>query len=269
MKNAPLLLDSITDADANAVGRVVVSGSHGGLYPAAVASRAGIRAVIFNDAGTGLEKAGIAGVTGLDRVAMAAAAVDCMSCHIGSADDTLARGIIGFANGQARNLGIEPGQSVDEAVRRLAGAAAPVGVLEAVDEARQQVVLPGWSRPIHLVDSASLVDGRDVGRIVIAGSHGGLIGGNPDRAIKALVGVVVFNDAGTGRDSIGISRLPVLDDKGVAAVTVSCDTARIGDANSALQTGVVSAANRSAQDLGARAGARLSVWLKSLQPQWG
>jgi predicted esterase YcpF (UPF0227 family) len=48
----PTLLDSITDIAARDAGRVAVSGSHGGLYPASVASRGGLRAVIFNDAGS-------------------------------------------------------------------------------------------------------------------------------------------------------------------------------------------------------------------------
>ena len=51
----------------------MITGSHGGLYPAAIASKWQMRAVIFNDAGMGLENAGVAGVMALENIGMAAA----------------------------------------------------------------------------------------------------------------------------------------------------------------------------------------------------
>ncbi|MEL7000507.1 MAG: hypothetical protein AAFP68_19830, partial [Pseudomonadota bacterium] len=104
-----LLLNSITDAGPDAAGAVIVSGSHGGLYPAVVASRAGARAVIFNDAGGG---AGTAGVDALARVGMAAAAVDCFSALIGSAEDMVANGVMSHVNRIAADLGLSAGRSV-------------------------------------------------------------------------------------------------------------------------------------------------------------
>ena len=95
----------------------------------------------------------------------------------------------------------------------------------------------------------------------MTGSHGALIGGDPARALKAKARIAVFNDAGVGIESIGITRLPALDDRGVAAVTVSAATARIGDAASALETGVISHTNELAAKLGARVGAQLGGWL--------
>ena len=74
MTPAPLLLDSITDIGPQHAGAVVISGSHGGLYPASLASRGNLRAVIFNDAGRGYEDAGIAGVLALAMLAVPAAA---------------------------------------------------------------------------------------------------------------------------------------------------------------------------------------------------
>lgn len=255
-----LLLDSITDADALAKGRVVVCGSHGGMYPAAVASGAGVGAVIFNDAGEGLERAGVAGVLALESTGMAAAVVDCNSCHIGSARDTLARGVISVANDIAAGLGVMPGTLVAQAVALLQAAPAPFDQLQPVRESRQEIEF-GSGEVLHLLDSASLVGPQDVGKIVITGSHGGLIGGNPKRAIKVNARIAVFNDAGFGADDIGITRLPALNARGVAAVTVACQTARIGEALSALETGVISAQNELAQALGAQTGRGLSDWL--------
>jgi len=255
-----LLLDSITDAGALAKGQVVVCGSHGGLYPAAVASAACIHAAVFNDAGEGLARAGVAGVLALEGVGMAAAAVDCNSCHIGSAKDTLERGVISVANDIATGLGLIPGTSVRQAVALLQAAPMPSGQLPSVSESRQEYNF-GSGEMLQLLDSASLVGDQDVDKIVITGSHGGLIGGNPARAIKAEARIAVFNDAGFGADAIGITRLPVLNARGVAAVTVACQTARIGEAFSALETGVISAHNDLAQALGAQVGRGLSDWL--------
>lgn len=257
------LLDSITDAGDATGGKIVVSGSHGGLYPAAVASNAGTRAVLFNDAGIGLEQAGVAGVLTLADVGMAAAAVDCNSCHIGSATDTLERGVISIVNSIAATFGLRVGMTAGEAVVLLAGAPLPYARLKPQSESRKTVRVGG--RCVALLDSAALVGPKDAGKIVITGSHGGLIGGDPARAIKAAVRIAVFNDAGFGRDNIGCTRLPALEVQDIAAVTVSCDTARIGDASSALQTGVISATNQAAQTLGAHEGTTLIKWLSSLK----
>jgi len=260
------LLDSITDATDATIGKVVVSGSHGGMYPAAVASLAGARAVLFSDAGIGLEQAGIAGVLELADVGMAAAAVDCNTCHIGSASDTLERGVISAVNSVAVSLGLVVGMSIKSAVELLAKAEGPRALLDPHAESRQTAVVGGRGVSIELLDSASLVGPKDAGKIVITGSHGGLIGGDPARAIKAPVRIAVFNDAGFGADHIGSTRLPALDAQGIAAVTVSCQTARIGDAASALETGVISAVNQAAQTQGACIGMPLVDWLTSLKP---
>ena len=129
MSDHPLLLDSITDADAQARGRVVICGSHGGLYPGAIASRAGVRAVLFNDAGIGLDRAGVAGVLALADIGMAAAAVDCQTARIGSACDTLARGVISTVNSVAHSLGVKSGMSAQEAAQILATATGPQATL--------------------------------------------------------------------------------------------------------------------------------------------
>ncbi|MCU4651433.1 hypothetical protein N8I71_01195 [Roseibacterium sp. SDUM158016] len=266
MKGAPLLLDSITDVAPHHAGQIAVSGSHGGLYPAAIASRAGLRAVILNDAGKGLDGAGIAGIMALDRVGMAAAAADCMSCEIGSARDMMERGRIGTANATAMALGVTPGMSVADAAARLADAVNPAAVLPPVEEAARTETIGPHRHIVRLLDSASLVGPGDAGGIVVTGSHGGLIGGDPARALKAQARVAVFNDAGGGRNGIGFTRLPALDARGVAAVTVAHDSARIGEAASALATGRISACNRLAAALGAEVGLPLRDWIAGLPP---
>ena len=257
------LLDSITDAGPSARGHVVASGSHGGIYPAAVASHAGIRAVAFNDAGIGFQDAGIAGVMALEAVGMVAIAASCMTCRIGDAGDLAGNGMVSAANGIARDLGIRPGIRVEAALDLMMGAPPPRGTLPRVAEARRRHRLDNGTE-LELLDSASLVGTDDAGRIVITGSHGALIGGDPARALKADARVAVFNDAGEGLDDIGFTRLPALQARGIAAVTVSAGSARIGDAASALETGVISHINWLAGDLGAAPGMRLDEWLRTL-----
>ncbi len=105
-----------------------------------------------------------------------------------------------------------------------------------------------------LVDSASLVTAEDVGAIIITGSHGGLIGGDPQKALRVDGFAAIFNDAGIGKDDAGITRLPALDDRGIAAFTVAASSARIGDARSTLSDGLISRVNKTAEVLGAREG---------------
>jgi hypothetical protein len=259
MTTGPVLLSSITDADDTHRGCVVVSGSHGGLYPGYLAARAGLAAVIFNDAGIGLEDAGIAGVLALSGVGMAAAAVGNETARIGDAGDMMARGRISRANAVAAALGVAPGMPCIEAAGLLADAPAWNGVFPTVAEARRDVELNGGVTLV-LADSASLVRPDDRGRIVVTGSHGGLIGGDPARACKAEAALAVFNDAGVGADAAGIGRLPALDAKGVPAVTVAHSSARIGDAVSAWETGRISHANRPAAARGAVPGDGLKAW---------
>ena len=255
-----LLLPSITDADADHRGRVVVSGSHGGLYPGYLAAKAGLRAVVLNDAGGGLDGAGVAGIHALDQAGIAAAAVSHLSARIGDAGEMMARGVISTVNVIAAGLGVTSGMTCAEAAERLVHAALPTGRLSPVDEGRRLINRDGGPDMV-LVDSASLVMAEDIGRVVITGSHGGLVGGDPARAALA-----VFNDAGGGIEDAGLTRLPALDARTIPAVTVAHTSARVGDAASAWETGVISHANAAAAALGARSGDRLRDWIGEAFP---
>ena len=79
-------------------GAVVVNGSHGGVYAAYVAAKLGVAAAIFNDAGVGRDKAGIAGLDYLAALGIPAAAVGHLSARIGDGADMTARGVITHVN---------------------------------------------------------------------------------------------------------------------------------------------------------------------------
>ena len=103
-----------------------------------------------------------------------------------------------------------------------------------------------------LIDSISAVTAEMRGEIVITGSHGG--SSAAQLALAHPPGLVVFNDAGVGRDDAGIRGLEILQVAGIAACTVSHGSARIGEAGSTLQNGTISHANPLATARGIVAG---------------
>lgn len=245
-----ILADSVSKLGPDCVGRVVVTGSHGGVYAAFLARKAGPRAAIFHDAGVGLDCAGIGGLDWLAAQGMAAAAVDHTSAAIGQAAQIFEHGIISHANAPATALGVTPGMPCRTAAELLQAASMPTGDCPEVREGRDEIAPPQAARRLILVDSASLVRPDDAGQVIVTGSHGALFGTDPANALKADGYLALFNDAG----GTATSRLPVLQDRGIAAATVAAASARIGEARSTWQDGVVSAVNGSASAIGARAG---------------
>ena len=69
-----------------------------GLYAAYLAAKLGVAAAIFNDAGIGRDRAGIAGLDYLAELGIPAAAVGNMTARIGDGADMMARGIVTHAN---------------------------------------------------------------------------------------------------------------------------------------------------------------------------
>lgn len=247
-------LDSVTQVDERCAGLVLIAASHGGTYSGYLAARGRVRAAIFNDAGVGLDEAGIAGLAYLERLGIPAAAVYHSSCRIGDARDMVDRGLVGHANGPARQLGCVPGLKVRDCAARMVAALPPAeDAAPPMAEETRTLLRDNPAGPkVWGLDSASLVTPEDAGHIVVTGSHGGLMGGNPALAIKADVLAAVFNDAGMGIDRAGVGRLPALNARGIAAVTVGNQSARIGDARSTWATGRLSFANQAAAALGAQ-----------------
>lgn len=253
-------LDSITSVTPEHGGRVVVAGSHGGRYCGYLAGKASVLGVILNDASVGRDRAGIGSLAVLEPLGIPAATVAHDSARIGDAEDMCARGRISHCNGPARRLGCEPGQTCAEAVRRMAGRAAPEAPPEApVGEEARYVLRPAGDGCPAVVgcDSASLVKPEDVDHVVVTGSHCGVLPGRPGYGLGVRARGAVFNDAGGGA---GIARLPVLDAQGIPGAAVAAASARIGDARSTWETGVVAAVN----DLAAKRGVRLGMSVPEL-----
>lgn len=258
-----VLADTITRPPPGARGAAIVASSHGGVYAGGLALAAGCRGAIFNDAAFGKDRAGAGSLAMFDALGVPCAVVSHDSCRIGEAADMWARGVVSAANAAAARLGVHAGQACAAAARAMAGGPMP-DYTPPAPAAENRVVLreQGWCRAIVLIDSASLVRPEDAGAIVVTGSHGALIGGNPAKALQADGFAGVYNDAGIGADGCGVTRLPALDARGIAGITVAAPTARIGDARSTFEHGEISAANARAAALGARVGERLRPLLE-------
>jgi hypothetical protein len=107
---------------------------------------------------------------------------------------------------------------------------------------------------LRLVDSITELRPEDTGCVAVSGSHGGISSARYALAVRPRLSV--FNDAGVGRDGAGIAALSFLQSYGLAACTVSHESARIGEAASTLENGVLSHANDMAKALGCEPGQR-------------
>jgi hypothetical protein len=261
---APIVVaDSITRVGPEGAGAVVVNASHGGGYAAYLAAKLHAAAAIFNDAGVGRDRAGISGLDYLAEFGIAAATVGHETARIGDGADMMAYGVISHANRPAAALGVSPGQACRDTADALRQARradrAPPDALEAT------FLLVSETPQVWALDSASLVLPEHKNSIVVTGSHGGLLGGRPETALKYDVRGVLYNDAGIGKDEAGISRLPALDARGIAAATVSATSARIGDARSTYEDGIISRVNARAAALGLREGISAGEFVAGLR----
>jgi len=151
-------------------------------------------------------------------------------------------------------LGVTPGDTALAAAHAMRRATPVPPQQISLTEARFAITTATAPIPVWGIDSASLACDTDRGAVLVTGSHGALLGDRPHTALKADAYAAVFNDAGAGPDGRGRSRLPALDERGIAAVTVSADSAVIGDAASSYADGVISFVNECAARYGATVG---------------
>lgn len=116
---------------------------------------------------------------------------------------------------------------------------------------------------LRVVDSITQLGPQDAGCLAVSGSHGGI--SSARYALAARPRLSIFNDAGVGKDEAGLAALPFLQSYGLAACTVAHSSARIGEAQSTLDEGIVSHVNALAQALGVSAGERCQFLITRLQ----
>ncbi|MFT5182870.1 MAG: hypothetical protein ACI8S3_002763, partial [Alphaproteobacteria bacterium] len=237
-----LIIDTVTKLDAGAAGKAVIAASHGGVYAGYLAARAGVRGVILHDAGVGLDAAGIGSLAYLEDLGIAAATIDYRSAIIGNGASLANDGVISFVNDTAAKAGCTPGQKAMDCAIAMRAAPGGSGDLPVYEEARF-IIRDGAEGPIvRGCDSVSLVQDEDEDAVVITASHGEVLATSPTWGNRPKVLAAVFNDAGSDL----VSRLPDLESLGIAAATVATASARIGDARSCYETGVISHVNDTA-----------------------
>jgi uncharacterized protein YunC (DUF1805 family) len=251
-----VLVDSATSLKEQAKGAVVVAGSQASVLPANLVARAGARAAVLHDAGIGKDDAGVAGLAYGDGLGLALCAVDYRSARISDAKDMMARGTVSRVSRLAAALGCAPGMAAKDAAELLRAADVPHTVPPPYDESKSRALVLQSPRGLEVwaLDSNSHLRDDDAGHVVLTGSHGGLVGGKPESALRVKARAAVFNDAGICPDGSSTSRLPVLDEWGIAAALVSAASARISDGRSTYEDGVLSMVNARAKALGARPG---------------
>jgi hypothetical protein len=112
-----------------------------------------------------------------------------------------------------------------------------------------------------LIDSITELSELHLGAVVFTGSHGGVSAAHYALLINTTL--VVFNDAGVGKDNAGIAALAILQAQNRAAATVAHHSACIGNAQDTLAHGMISHVNEHAAGLGLMVGQRCSEWLLS------
>lgn len=255
LDGAITVVDSATHLDEGCRGSVVVAASQGSAGPAYGIARRGARAIILNDSGVGKDDAGIAALPYCQAIGMAAATIDYRSARISDGADMMRRGVISHVNQAAAGCGCAPGQPCAEAASRLTRAAAPHAGPPATAAPGRHLLDERAGIRVWGLDTTGLIVPDDEGHIVLTGSHGGLVGGDPNSATRGVrVLAAVFHDAGICPDGSSTSRLPALDGEGIAAATVSAASARISDARSVHDDGVLSLVNDTARSLGAAVG---------------
>lgn len=113
------LVNSITELGPHDVGCIAVSGSHGGISSARYALVARPLLSIFNDAGVGKDRAGLAALDFLQSHSLASCTVSHNTACIGQASSTLQSGVVSNCNLLARELGVDVGRTCQSIVDRL------------------------------------------------------------------------------------------------------------------------------------------------------
>lgn len=242
-----VIVDSVTKFSPADLGRVAIAASHGGAYAGYLAARSGVRGVILHDAGVGKDQAGITALPYLDELGIGCATIDYKTARIGDGQSMADTGVISHVNQAAAAAGCLVGQSAMDCALAMQAIRIRGGEVPGYNEARFVLRDTSGQPKVIGCDSTSLVQADDVGDIVVTASHGDLLKESPSWGERPNVLAAIFNDAGSDNPT----RLPDLDTRAIAGATVSTETARIGDARSTYEDGIISHINETARARGA------------------
>ena len=110
-------IDSISLVKPEDRDQVVCGGSHGGTSSSVYALKTAARLTLLNDAGVGIDMAGIHVCGALDAANLAAANVAGATARIGNGRSTFEDGVLSVVNKAAYAMGLRVGMSAREAAR--------------------------------------------------------------------------------------------------------------------------------------------------------
>lgn len=235
---------------------VVLGASFAGAQTGKVPLRQGAKGWIAHEAGPGLDDAGISGLSLADSFDVPAAAIATSTAGL-SNGPSLLTGTVSRANQKATLLGVQEGMIGEQAARLMLKA--PPGRLHNVDgltDESTRVLKTTENGNILSCWSFSRVTGEHPNDVFLVASHGAKI--MALYALRIRPRGLICNDAGFGLDNSGIEGIYELEQHGIAAATVSTDTARIGDAESTYG-GTISAVNSVAANLGVTVGMKANA----------
>ena len=116
-------LDSASLVTPEHAGQILLIGSHGGLPGAdpAMALKVDALAAVYNDAGIGIDEAGVTRLPALDARGIAGATVAAASARIGEGRSTYRDGVISRVNKTAAGMGACEGTTAIEFVAAILG----------------------------------------------------------------------------------------------------------------------------------------------------
>lgn len=122
-----VIADSATSISEGNKSDIFICASHCGVNVGQYAAQANVKGLIGNDAGKGLEDAGVAGLKVIDEKGIPGAAVSAMTAEIGVGPTTYETGVISTVNKAAQKIGVKPGMSAKEAAEVMLQAAVKAG----------------------------------------------------------------------------------------------------------------------------------------------
>lgn len=247
-------VDSAYDVDVvNRDRDVVVNASYTGVLPARFIAEQRPAGAIGLDCAVGPGGASIAGLWYLEALQIPAATVDVNDVTLGDGVDVWQHGRISYLNQPARDRGVAPGQSVEQAARAMLTAPATSADAAAEITNRTVVIRHESGRSVVLTDSIAFGLPEDAGRnVLVTAGHTGRSALPYLRAKRPHA--FICSDGGMGRDASGVASLAPMDQEGIPGATVDARTARMGEAASSWDDGVISAANELARSAGVETG---------------
>jgi len=228
---------------------VVIASSYAGATLVAWTLGVGLKALIVHDVGVGKAQAGISGLPLGDKygVPIAAVAADTATLSNGN---SMAQGRISHANSAASKLGVRPGQTAREAAQLLlkAEAGRKIDANSGSDNKLYEMEKTPNGRILAIWTLFFLGENRYPNDVFALATHSARVAA--EHAFRWNVKGWIANDAGPGKNNSGISGLAICGEKGMPAAAVGAMSARIGDALSTYNDGIISALNEPARSRG-------------------